>query len=544
MLRRPSVARFLSIMFLLVAPLLAAPVKSPQDRPLEDRIAAVLGVPDLARGFWGIEVVSLSSERTSEKTSTKSFEKVAGKTLYSQNADKLFTPASNTKLFTTAAALALIGPDYKFRTTVETTGTLDRYGRLNGDLVLVGHGDPNLSGRELPYDSRTQRNDDPIQALEALADALVQKGVKFIDGDIVADDSFFAFERYGEGWSQDDLVGEDGAPVSALTINDNVVFVNTLPADRPGEKAFVSVTPFADYYRIDNRIITTPAGTGRKFFANREPGSTVLTLWGNMPLDDAGAKEALAIEDPAEFAAGLFRQLLEKRGIVIYGKPRTRHTELASLSTFSVTATAPSHGGSDGQSRPLKTDQPVTLASYESKPLLQDVRVVNKVSQNLHAEILLRLLGRERGNAGTVEGGLEVLSGFLAQAGISNDQYVFYDGSGLSRQNLVTPHAIVQLLRYCSTQPWGADYKATFPISGVDGTLWDRFNSPRLQNRVMAKTGSLGGVKALSGYATTDAGQIVVFSIMSNNFNLPAKRVTDAIDQIVQAIVDDAPAER
>jgi D-alanyl-D-alanine carboxypeptidase/D-alanyl-D-alanine-endopeptidase (penicillin-binding protein 4) len=540
MIRRRSVGRLFSIIFLLIAPLLAAPVKPAQDQSLQDRIAAVLSAPDLARGFWGIEVVSLSSEKTSGKSSAKT----TGQTLYSQNADKLFTPASNTKLFTTAAALALIGPDYKFRTTVETTGTLDRYGRLNGDLVLVGRGDPNLSGRELPYDLKTQRNDDPIQALEALADAIVQKGVKFIDGDIVADDSYFAFERYGEGWSQDDLVGEDGAPVSALTINDNVVFVKALPADRPGEKAFVSVVPFADYYRLDNRIITTPAGTGRKFFVNREPGSTVLTLWGNMPLDDAGAKEALAIEDPAEFAAGLFRELLEKRGIVVYGRQRTRHTELASLSTFSATVTVSSHGGSDGQSRPLKTDQPITLASYESKPLLQDVRVVNKVSQNLHAEILLRLLGRERGNAGTVQGGLDVLGGFLTQAGISNDQYVFYDGSGLSRQNLVTPHAIVQLLRYCSTQPWGADYKATFPVSGVDGTLWDRFNSPRLQNRVMAKTGSLGGVKALSGYATTDAGQVVVFSIMSNNFNLPGKRVTDAIDELVQAIVDDAPAGR
>ena len=519
--RRRSVARLLPIVLLLVAPLLAAPVK-----PLQDRVADVLSAPDLARGFWGIEVVSLPT----------------GKTLYSQNSDKLFTPASNTKLFTTAAALALIGPDYKFRTTVETTGTLDRYGRLNGDLVLVGHGDPNLSGRELPYDLRTQRNDDPIQALEALADALVQKGVKFIDGDIVADDSYFAFERYGEGWSQDDLVWADGAPVSALTINDNVVFVNILPADRPGEKAFVSVKPFADYYRLDNRIITTPAGTGRKFFVNREPGSTVLTLWGNMPLDDAGANEALAIEDPAEFAAGLFRQLLEKRGIVVYGHQRTRHTELATLSTFSVTAIAPSHGGSDGQPRPLKADQPITLASYESKPLLQDVRVINKVSQNLHAEILLRLLGRERGNAGTVEGGLEVLRGFLTQAGISNDQYVFYDGSGLSRQNLVTPHAIVQLLRYCSTQPWGAAYKSTFPVGGVDGSLSERLNSPRLQNRVVAKTGSLGGVKALSGYTTTDAGQVVVFSILSNNFNLPTKRVTDAIDELVQAIVEDAPA--
>jgi serine-type D-Ala-D-Ala carboxypeptidase/endopeptidase (penicillin-binding protein 4) len=523
MSRQRSVAHLLFVA-VLVAPLLAAPVK-----PLPDRIAAVLGASDLARGFWGIEVVSVAT----------------GKTLYSQNANKLFTPASNTKLFVTATALALIGPDYKFRTTVETTGTLDRYGRLNGDLVLVGHGDPNLSGRELPYDLKTQRNDDPIQALEALADALVQKGVKFIDGDIVADDSYFAFERYGEGWSQDDLVWADGAPVSALTINDNVVFVNILPADRPGEKAFVSVKPFPDYYRIDNRIITTPAGTGRKFFVNREPGSTVLTLWGNMPLDDAGANEALAIEDPAEFAAGLFRQLLEKRGIVIYGRQRTRHTELATLSTFSVTAIAPSHGGTDNDSasRPLKTDQPITLASYESKPLLQDIRVINKVSQNLHAEILLRLLGRERGNAGTIEGGLEVLRGFLTQAGISSDQYVFYDGSGLSRQNLVTPHAIVELLSYCSAQPWGADYKATLPVAGVDGSLTERLASPRLHNRITAKTGSLGGVKALSGYATTDTGQGIVFSILSNNFNLPAKRITDAIDQLVETIVEDAPAK-
>src|SRR5450631_760633 len=187
---------------------LAVPLHAAPRRSVATRIDAILAETDLVRGFWGIEVVSLST----------------GKVLYEHNSDKLFTPASNTKLFTTAAALALIGPDYKFRTTVETTGTLDRYGRLNGDLVLVGHGDPNLSGRELPYDLRTQRNDDPIQALEALADALVQKGVKFIDGDIVADDSYFAFERYAEGWSQDDLVWADGAPVSALTVNDNVVF--------------------------------------------------------------------------------------------------------------------------------------------------------------------------------------------------------------------------------------------------------------------------------------------------------------------------------
>src|SRR5438876_10306411 len=402
------------VWLLLTAQLYAAGIK-----PLPARIAAILSDPDLARGFWGIEVVSLPN----------------GRVLYAQNADKLFTPASNTKLFTTAAALALVGPDYKFHTTVETTGVLDKHGRLSGDLVLMGRGDPNLSGRELPYDLHTERNDHPIQVLENLADTLVQKGVKYVDGDIVADDSYFAFERYGEGWSQDDLVWGDGAPVSALTINDNVIFVNILPADRAGERAFVSITPFADYYRIDNRIITTPGGTGRKIFINREPGSTVLTLWGNVPLDDAGANEALAIEDPAEFAATLFRGLLQTRGVSVYGRQRTRHTELASLSTFTVTASAPARGG-DAPMRSLQ-NQALVLASYQSKPLVEDVRVINKVSQNLHAEILLRLLGREKGTAGTVEGGLEVLRGFLNQAGVPNDQYVFYDGSGLSRQNLV-----------------------------------------------------------------------------------------------------------
>src|SRR2546425_4269476 len=377
---------------LLICVLLASSAQAAARKPhvsLKKQIEAILAQPDLSRGFWGIEITSASS----------------GKVLYSLNADKLFTPASNTKLFTTAAALALIGPEYKFRTTIETNGSLDKYGRLSGDLILVGRGDPTLSGRELPYSMRTQRDANPLRVLEHLADELAQKGVNYIDGDIIADDSYFAFERYGEGWSQDDLAGPEGAPVSALTINDNVIFVNILPADRAGERAFVNITPFADYYRIDNRIITTPAGTGRKIFINREPGSTVLTLWGNMPLDDAGADEALAIEDPAEFAASVFRQLLESRGIAVYGKQRTRHTELASLSTFTITASAPARGG-DAPSRALQS-QPLVLASYQSKPLIEDLRVINKVSQNLHAEILLRLLGREKGTAGTVEGGLE-----------------------------------------------------------------------------------------------------------------------------------------
>lgn len=485
---------------------------------LKKQVETILSQPDLARGFWGIEIASANS----------------GKVLYSLNADKLFTPASNTKLFTTAAALAMIGPDYKFRTTVETNGSLDKYGRLTGDVVLVGRGDPTLSGRELPYNLHTQRDADSVRVLEQLADELVQKGVKYVDGDVVADDSYFAFERYGEGWSQDDLVWADGAPVSALTINDNVVFVNILPGTHPGDKAFVSITPFADYYTVDNRLMTTPAGTGRRIYINREPGSTELTLWGTIPVDDSGANEGLAIDDPAEFAASVFRHLLEVRGIAIYGKDRTRHTELASLSTFTSTVVA-SSGGGGGDHSLVSPVGPLVLAEHESAPLSEDIEVVNKVSQNLHAEILLRLLGREKGTAGTVQAGLEVLHGFLNNAGISSDEYDFHDGSGLSRENLVAPHAVVQLLEYAAGQPWGTEFRNSLPTAGVDGSLADRFKDLAPGAHVFAKTGSLEGVKSLSGYAVTSKGEQLVFSVLSNNSNVPAQRVTDAIDSIVEA---------
>src|SRR6266700_1379422 len=505
---------------LLAIILIAQPAQAVSRKPhvsLKKQIEAILSEPDLQRGFWGIEISSATS----------------GKVLYSLNPDKLFTPASNTKLFTTAAALALIGPDYKFRTTVETSGSLDKYGRLSGDLLLVGRGDPTLSGREMPYSMRTQRDADPVRVLEQLADELVQKGVKYVDGDVVADDSYFAFERYGEGWSQDDLVWAEGAPVSALTINDKVVFVNILPGTHPGDKAFVSLSPFAGYYTIDNRLMTTPAGTGRKIYINREPGSTQLTLWGTMPMDDAGANEGLAIEDPAEFAATLFRHLLEVRGIAVYGKQRTRHTELASLSTFTSTVIASSRGGDEHSL--TSPAGPLVLAEYQSAPLSQDIQVINKVSQNLHAEILLRLLGREKGTGGTVQAGLEVLRGFLNNAAISSDDYAFYDGSGLSRENLVTPHAVVELLRYASTQPWGKEFRDSLPAAGIDGSLAERFKDLDPEARVYGKTGSLGGVKTLSGYAVSSKGDQMAFSILTNNFSLPGKRINDVIDSVVVA---------
>jgi D-alanyl-D-alanine carboxypeptidase/D-alanyl-D-alanine-endopeptidase (penicillin-binding protein 4) len=487
-----------------------------QHKELAKRVDAILARTDVARGFWGVEIEELDT----------------GSVVYSHEADRLYTPASNTKLFTTAAALALIGPDYRVRTTVESATGPDKYGRLSGDLVLVGRGDPNLSGRTLPYNLKTQRPLSPAHVLEELADQVVAHGVKVIDGDIVADDSFFVYERYGEGWSQDDLVWEWGAPVSALAINDNVVYVNILPAERVGERAFVGIAPFAEYYHIENRVLTSPPGTGpRKVFIQRQPGSNRLEIWGNIPLDDAGVGEALAIEEPAEFCARLFWELLEKRGVVLYGQTRARHTAMASLGAITVTTNVPFGGGIDTQ--PI-SQTPVVLAEHDSLPLGLDIQVINKVSQNLHAEMLLRLLGREKGTSGSIAGGLEIVRGFLTQADVRPEEYAFYDGSGLSRQNLVTPRATVRLLRYAAKQSWGAEYVDSLPMAGVDGTLASRFKTLPPGAILRAKTGSLDHVNVLSGYLTTAKGVRLVFSIMSNNQLLTNKKGADILDEIVR----------
>jgi serine-type D-Ala-D-Ala carboxypeptidase/endopeptidase (penicillin-binding protein 4) len=484
-----------------------------QYKELAKQVDAILARPDVARAFWGVEIEELET----------------GSVVYSHDADRLFVPASNAKLFTTAAALALLGSDYRFRTTVESATAPDKYGRLSGDLVLVGRGDPNLSGRTLPFNLKTERALPPTHVLDEIVDQLIARGVKVIDGDLVADDSFFVYERFGEGWSIGDLVWQSGAPVSALAVNDNVVYVNIHPGERPGERAFVSLSPFAEYYHIENHVLTSPAGTGpRKLGIQREPGSNHVEIWGSIPQDDPGVPEVLAIEEPAEFCARLFWELLAKRGVVLYGRTRARHLAVESLGAHLAAANPPPQGGVEAA--PIA--QPVVLAEHLSQPLGLDIRVTNKVSQNLHAEILLRLLGREKGSSPSVAGGLEVLRGFLAQAGVGPEEYAFYDGSGLSRQNLVSPRATVKLLRYAAKQSWGAEYIESLPLAAVDGTLASRFDSLPAAATLRAKTGSLDHVKALSGYLTTATGRRLVFSIYCNNHSL--KKANDVVDEIVR----------
>jgi serine-type D-Ala-D-Ala carboxypeptidase/endopeptidase (penicillin-binding protein 4) len=510
-------------------------------------IAAVLSQPPLNRAHWGIDVIDLDT----------------GKALYSQNSDQLFLPASNNKLFTTAAALAIAGPDYRFHTTVEAEGKVDDNGRLLGDLVIVGRGDPNISGRMLPYALKTQRTPPHTQILEEMADQVAHSGLKIVDGDLIGDDAFYAFERYAEGWAWDDLQWIDGAPVSALTFNDNVVFINVLPGERQGDKAVITGEPETSYYELDNRVVTSVVGVAKRVGIHRDPGSKKIVLWGSLPLGDAGTKEPMSIEDPAEFVAQLFRTMLERRGITIRGKARARHGERAQFFDQQVphAPIAPAAGAvaaplvnspiSPAMQSPLleATDlNPASsnkiLADHVSTPLLDDIRVINKTSENLHAELALRLAGKLRGSGGSFEGGIAAVKQFLLQAGLKDDEFTFLDGSGLSRRDLVTPAATVQLLIYAARQPWGPAFEESLPVSGVDGSLTDRFQKTPAAGLIHAKTGSLSHVNALSGYGQTQSGKRFVFSIFCNNHNLPGSTALVAIDAVIQLLVSEGGSPR
>lgn len=531
----------------LILALLPGALRAESSKPghksnaLAEKITSLLAQPDLSRSYWGIKVVSLDNAADGKTGDSK--KGPAQRVLFSLNEDKLFVPASNTKLFTTVSALALLGPDYRFHTTVEANAPLDKYGRIDGDVVLVGRGDPNLSGRTLPYALKTERTQSSTIALENLADQLVKTGVKYIDGDVVADDSFYVNEPYGTGWAQDDLQWGFGAPVSALTINDNLIFLNILPGERAGDRAFVTLDPPTEYYKVENRILTVATGGTHKIGVHRDQGSRIVTVWGTVTVNDGLDRQELAAEEPASFASQLFYEILARHGIVIYGHTRVQHTSLSSVVTENVPPAALPPLQSNAL--PAATNRAtLVLASYDSLPLIEDLRVINKTSQNLHAELALRLIGKTGGGIGDSETGLKIEENVFAQAGLEPEEYDFHDGCGLSRENLVSPAAQVKLLQYAAAQPWAAKFQDTLPVSGVDGSLAERWKGSDVVGHVRAKTGTMDHVNALSGYAITLSGKNLAFSIMVNNHALKNGRIREVIDQIVEAMVDDQPEKK
>lgn len=489
------------------------------------RVTAALATVNARKAYWGMLVTDATS----------------GETLYELNADGLFTPASNAKIFTSAFAFATLGSDYTFRTTIESAAKLDANGRLHGDLALVGRGDPDLSNRKLPFVQKVERDGPAEKIIAELADAVIARGVKRIDGDIIGDDSYFAYDPYPEGWTTGDLYFSFGAPISAIALNDNTVTVNIQPGEKLGDPAQITLDPAAGYETFGHEITTGPSASKAKFSVVREPGEKPVLLRGSIPLGATAVKIDLALQEPAEYSATLLKKLLDARGVTIAGKARAVHgappereADGGNVLTPAPVAAAATSG-----------DAAVVLAEHKSLPLIESIRLLNKISQNLHAELLLRTIAREKAGVGTTDAGVALEKEFLKAAGIAEGDAVLVDGSGLSRQNLVTPRAAVLMLEYASRQPWGDSFRSTLPIAGEDGTLEDRMKGTAAVNRVHAKTGSLEHVRGISGYATTLHGENLVFSIFTNNNAAPAHEQSAAMDAILTAMIEElrAPAK-
>lgn len=440
-----------------------------------------------------------------------------GKVLYQQNQQRLFVPASNAKLFTTALALLRLGPDYRFATSILAEGHVDENGQLKGDLVLVGRGDPSLSDRVYPYTTDPSTPDPsnlaPLQPIDKLADQLIQGGLRSVDGDIAGDDTRYPWAPYPGGWSSGDETWDYGAPVSAIIVNDNRITLSIAPGGADGDPAQVAFLPAIEYFEVNNQV-RTDVQPGKAIHIVRPEGSREITLWGRIGIAEAPVLERLAIPEPALFGAMVLRSSLLKRGVAVRGEAVVRHRLLAD----NAAPPAPLTGSE--------------MARRTSPPLIQILQVVGKVSQNLHAEILLREVGAVRRGNGTVAAALTEMGDFLIAAGIPGDDVHLRDGSGLSRNTLVTPDAIVKLLLFLYRSPVREQFMALLPVGGEDGSLHLRFKGHDEARGIHAKTGTLSDVHALSGYAESKTNGLVAFSILINNVSGEGPRITQFLDNI------------
>jgi len=488
------------------------------------RVAAILAESRAARAAWGIVI----------------FDQDSGEILYDRSGDSFFTPASNAKLFTSAFALMALGPDYHFHTTIESATSPDADGRLHGDLILVGRGDPDLSNRKFPFEQRAERDGPADKTFAELADAVVAKGVKQIDGDIVADDSYFNYDPYPEGWTAGDLYFSFGAPITAIDINDNTLTVEIRPGEHPGDPAIVSVTPYAGIDPFGHVITTGVGGSKESFSVVRQPGPHSIFLQGSIPIGAAPASVDIALDDPADYSARLLKMLLEARGVHVSGSLRVQHGQPPVREANGAVSLEP-----PATNNSRTSDAPVVLAEHVSPPLIESIRLLNKISQNLHAELILRTIAKEKTGVGTTDAGVEIEHNFLKSIGIADGDVVLADGSGLSRQNLVTPRAVVQLLQYAAQQPWSESFISTLPVAGLDGTLEDRMKNSAAAGRIHAKTGSIEHVRGISGFATTVNNAHLIFSIFMNNNPEPPRDAANILDAISVAMVEEIrPATR
>ncbi len=522
------------------APVVHAAYPAGVGTALGEQISGLLADPGASRAHWGIAVTAMD-----------------GTPIYGRSEGKLFRPASNAKLFTTAAAMALLGPDERLRTFV-TLLTLHVGTEASPTSVAIeGDGDAYLSSRTVPYRSPstnkqgalTEVQIDPLQFIEDAATAIAARGVHTVDGEIVGNDASWAYDPLPQSWSLEDTSWGYGAPVSALSINDNQLKLTLTPgndifhANGEDYHATALLYPDTGYYTLKLGVDTV-AGQPANVSVRKTEEPHTLYIYGHIP-PGAPYTTEISIDDPALFAAEALKAALIRRGLSVTAKARAVHGSILSDDTdpdqpgwHAQTTKQAAHEEEEETKRLCLQAAPncSVVAEHVSSTLAEDVTVTLKESQNLHAELMLRRLADRYQRDATGANGTWVVRQWLLRAGVDGKDFIFYDGSGLSPKDLVTPRATVQLLAYAATQPWFATWKAALPVSGVDGTLGGRFKDGALKGKVFAKTGTLGESRALSGYVECASGKTVIFSVMADDHAPVGSSDRAVMDKIVAAI--------
>jgi D-alanyl-D-alanine carboxypeptidase/D-alanyl-D-alanine-endopeptidase (penicillin-binding protein 4) len=472
----------------------ATPLAKLQTIPeLQAKIRSILLRPQLQRGQIGIKIISLDTNQV----------------VFEENAEKYFMPASNMKNFTVSAALEKLSPDFRFVTSVYAPAMPDASGTIRGDLIIYGRGDPSIS---------TAFNDkDYFKGMNNLAEKIVASGVKRVEGALVGDESYFSGDSLPSSWEWDDLQWYYGAEVSALTVNDNALDLIVRSGTSIGAPASVQLLPNVNGVVLVNNTKTSAAGTRRDIGIRRRLGTNVIEVFGSMPLGAGAYTNYVSVPKPAMVFVSMLRQLLEQKGVVITGQTRAVDAEFR-------------------KNAPLPANL-VEVAKLESPPLALIAAKTMKPSQNLYTELILRAMGEsigDRTNARwtSADRGIAVVDKFLQEIGVAAGSVLMHDGSGLSRHDLITPSAVVQVYSYMSRSKTAAVWRDSLTIAGVDGTLSNRFKGTRGENNVRGKTGTIDQVSSLSGYMTTVAGERLAFSFLTNSIPGESLR-TKTIDEIV-----------
>jgi D-alanyl-D-alanine carboxypeptidase/D-alanyl-D-alanine-endopeptidase (penicillin-binding protein 4) len=444
---------------------------------------ALLAQPALAHGYWGVLVRSLKTDET----------------LYAVNANKLMLPASNMKIVTLAAAAEKLGWDYSYETRLVAAGSIVN-GTLEGDLVVIGSGDPSLM----------DAGEDGTPPFDAWIAALKQRGVHWITGRILGDDSKFESQGLGFGWSWDDLVGDYAAATSALQFNENAVRVTLTPAAAPRLRADVQLSPATNELQISNNVLTGEPESAASVSAYRLPGSSSLMLQGSLPAGGKPVVRAVSVDNPTRFFVNSLRAALVAGGIGVVGPAGCLYCFHLAPDLAHVTP----------------------IASLRSAPLSTLAVRMMKISQNLYAETLLETLSGT--TPATAAGGRSVVQSVFTGWGVADGEIVQRDGSGLTRYDFVTPDALVKILAHVDRDARLRDpFEASLPIAGRDGTLANRMKGTPAEGNARAKTGSMTSVRGTSGYVTSADGEPLIFAILVNNFEVPGSVITKTEDDII-----------